>query len=408
MEPTKSASANATPPPLPSIAAPPPIPTAAAWTLPPLPPARVAAVGSNSTTRTLLIAAASLSALFLGLLTLILLGFSTGVVGLLGGIVLALLPLPFYLLLALWIDRFEKEPVWMLVAAFLWGATVAVFVAFILNTVFEAIVAGSFEAYASVMTATISAPLIEETAKGVALLIFYLWQRDEFDNVLDGILYAAMVGLGFAMTENILYYGKAIAGVESGGPVGIFIMRGIIAPFSHPFFTSMTGIGFGLARQANSGSPIKFLAPAGGLCLAMGLHCLWNLSASFGAVFFLVYALVMFPAFLGLLGLIAFSLRKEGRILRQYLTTELQSGLFDPKSYEALCTVRGRWSESCRALGRGGYSNWRTRQQYHALVSELAFHRWRTSRGILPRAMTPAAREVAYLQRLHDLKSRLG
>jgi hypothetical protein len=58
----------------------------------------------------LLITAAILAALFLGLLTLVMLGFSTGPVGMLVGIVLAVLPLPIYMLLALWIDRFEKSP----------------------------------------------------------------------------------------------------------------------------------------------------------------------------------------------------------------------------------------------------------------------------------------------------------
>lgn len=374
---------------------------------PPLPIATVSPATLSPTIRALLIAAASLTALFVALIMLVLLGFSTGLLGLLGGIVLALLPLPFYMLLALWIDRFEKEPVWMLAAAFVWGATVAVFLAFILNTLFAALVAASFEGYATFATATISAPMIEELGKGLALLIFYFWQRDEFDNVLDGILYAAMVGLGFAMTENILYYGKAIA-AGGGESVFTFILRGIVSPFAHPFFTSMTGIGLGLARQSAQGSPMKFFAPAVGLCLAMTLHCLWNFSAGFGPLFLVTYVLIMFPAFLGLLTLIAFSLRKEGRIVREYLAPELQSGLVDAEGYEALCTVRGRLGESCRAFGRGGFGTWRARTEFHMLASELAFHRWRTARGILPRSVTPAAREAGFLQRLQTLKSRLG
>lgn len=369
--------------------------------------AHIAVIPQSSTTRVLLISAAVLSALFVGLVTLVLLGLSTGLIGLLGGIVLALIPVPFYLLLALWIDRFEKEPVWMLAAAFLWGATVAVFVAFILNTLAEAIIAIPFAAYASVAAATLSAPLVEELAKGLALIIFYFWQRDEFDNVLDGILYAAMVGLGFAMTENILYYGRTISEGTSGGTAVTFFMRGVVSPFAHPFFTSMTGIGLGIARQAAKGSAWKLVAPAAGLCLAMGLHCLWNLSASLGAVFLVIYVLIMVPAFLAVLGLIVFSLRKEGRIIREHLAAELASGFFDPKSFEALCTIRGRFGESCSALGRGGFANWRTRSQYQALASELAFHRWRTARGILPRFGTAAEREAAFLEHLVRLKSRL-
>ena len=103
-------------------------------------------------------------------------------------------------------------------------------------------------------------------------MIFFLWKRDEFDNVLDGIIYAAMAGLGFAMTENVLYYGKALATGGLGASLFTFILRGVVSPFAHPLFTSMTGIGLGIARQSRKGSPLKWLAPIGGICLAMFLH----------------------------------------------------------------------------------------------------------------------------------------
>lgn len=370
-----------------------------------MPPIKGSIVAPSPAMRWLLISAAVLTALFIGIVMLILLGLITGVEALFGGMVLAVLPVPFYLMLALWVDRFEKEPVWMLLSAFVWGATVAVLVAFLLNTTFE-IVAYQFMAEAAgVATATISAPFIEELGKGLALVIFYFWKRDEFDNVLDGIIYAAMVGLGFAMTENILYYGRAIAEGGLGESMVVFFLRGVISPFAHPFFTSMLGIGLGLAQLARKGSPLKFVAPVIGLILAMGLHGLWNLSASFGAVFFLAYALVMVPAFLGLLFLIGYSLVREGRIIRQHLARELESGLFDRAGYERLCTVRGRLGESCSALGRG-LRSWRECTQFHALATELAFHRWRTARGILPRRGSAAEREAALLRRLFAMRER--
>ena len=177
----------------------------------------------------------------------------------------------------------------MLAAAFIWGATVSVFFAFILNTMFGIAAASVVGAHADMATSVLSAPFVEELAKGFALFIFYLWQNDEFDNVLDGIIYAAMVGLGFAMTENILYYGNALAAGGLGASIVTFILRGVVSPFAHPLFTSMTGIGLGLARQAAAGSAMKFFGPVGGLALAMFLHFLWNFSASFGAMFFVAY-----------------------------------------------------------------------------------------------------------------------
>ena len=370
------------------------------------PPAPI--VRDGATTTWLLAAAASLTALVLGLLTLLLLGLSTGPLGLVGGIVLAVLPLPVYVLLALWIDRFEKEPVWMLAAAFLWGATAAVFFAFILNTLFEAIMSGSLGAGAPVATAVLSAPFVEELAKGFALVIFFLWKRDEFDNVLDGIIYATMVGLGFAMTENILYYGKALAAGGLGASLVTFVLRGVVSPFAHPLFTSMTGIGLGLARQAPRGSWLKMAAPAAGICAAMFLHFLWNFSASLGAMFFLAYVIVMVPAFLGLITMAIVSLRQEGRIIREHLLPELRNGLLPEREYHALCTVGGRIGGAWRAFGSGGWAERRRRLRLQDLASELAFHRWRTARGIFPRRETPAARESRYIVQLQALGTQLG
>jgi protease PrsW len=378
---------------------PPPLPRALP---PPLPPPIAKPAGA---TKWLLATAGILAAIVMGLLTLLLLGTSTGAVGLVFGIVLAVLPLPIYMLLALWIDRFEKEPVWMLVAAFLWGATVSVFFAFILNTAFGVAAAGVIGAHADMATSVISAPFVEELAKGFALFIFYRWKRDEFDNVLDGIIYAAMVGLGFAMTENILYYGNALATGGLGASIVTFILRGVVSPFAHPLFTSMTGIGLGLAQQARRGSPIKFFGPLVGLGMAMFLHFLWNFSASFGAMFFVAYVVIMVPAFLGLITLIAISLRKEGQIIREHLLPELRNGLLPEVEYQALCTVGGRMRGACRS---GGWAQRKTRLRLQDLATELAFHRWRTSRGIFPRNETPATREAGYLAQLHAIAAQLG
>ena len=157
-------------------------------------------------------------------------------------------------MLVLWIDRYESEPYWMLATAFFWGALVAVFFAFVINTASAMAVALMTDSMKAGETfgAVISAPIVEETAKALILFIFFFWKKDEFDGVIDGIVYAAMAGLGFAMTENIQYYGRAVMQAGGEGLTFVFILRGALAPFSHPLFTSMTGIGLGLARQSTS------------------------------------------------------------------------------------------------------------------------------------------------------------
>src|SRR5207237_7260743 len=148
---------------------------------------------------------------------------------------------PIYVMLLLWIDRYESEPLWMLATAFFWGAVVAVFIAFIFNTSISimAAVATHNQEIGENVGAVISAPIVEESAKALILLILFLWKRDEFDGIVDGIVYAGMGGLGLAMTKNILYYGRAV----QHGPDAltfIFVLRVLAAPFSHPLFTSMS------------------------------------------------------------------------------------------------------------------------------------------------------------------------
>jgi len=182
----------------------------------PLPTIVIRPTPRISAIRLVLAIFAGLIALFLGLLVLLLIGIETGPIALLLGLLAATIPVPIYVALVLWIDRYEAEPLWMLATAFFWGALFATFFAFLLNTGSAGIVtiltnAKAGEAFAAV----ISAPIVEETGKALILFIFFFWKKDEFDGVVDGIVYAALSALGFAMTENILYYGNAAA--ASGG-----------------------------------------------------------------------------------------------------------------------------------------------------------------------------------------------
>ena len=343
----------------------------------------------------------------LGLMTLLMIGSATGPLGLIIGFVLATLPAPIYVGLALWLDRIEAEPPWMLVGAFVWGATAAVFFAFIFNTLNGLIVAVFYGAKAGeAFTTVVSAPFVEESAKAFVLFLLFFWKKDEFDGIVDGIVYASMVGLGFAMTENIQYYGKELLKGGLSGSAYVFLLRGIISPFSHPLFTSMTGIGLGLARQSDKGY-VKFLAPLAGLGLAMFLHFLWNASASLGPLFLVAYLFVMAPAFLGVLTLVYLSLQREGQILREHLWSEVQNGLLTRQEYESLSSGGGRLRASWGAMRTGGVGGWRVRGQFHQTASELAFHRRRVHRRGMAGQPETARLEDAYLQRLRELRTRL-
>jgi protease PrsW len=351
---------------------------------------------------------AILITLLLGLIVLVLIGFETGPVGLLIGIVSATLPVPFYLMLVLWIDRYESEPLWMLATAFFWGALIAVFIAFLFNTATSAMVAVITESTAAGETfgAVISAPIVEETAKALILFIFFFAKKDEFDGVIDGVVYAGMAGLGFAMTENIQYYGRAVLNGGGDALTMVFILRGTLAPFSHPLFTSLTGVGLGLARQSRN-TIVKLTTPILGLLAAISMHSIWNGSiAIFGGLGFLVaYLLLMVPAFVIILIVIVLALRREGQVVREFLYPDFRGGRLTQEEYDRLCTIRGRMGASFNAFSRGGIDSWRATRQFNQMASELAFHRSRVARGISTK--DAQEREAAYQQALQELVSRL-
>src|SRR5256712_8047790 len=286
---------------------------------PPLaPPIIVGYSGHQSALKIILGVFAAMMAALLGLIVLMIIGAEIGPVEMIIGLICASLPVPIYVMLLLWIDRYEAEPLWMLATAFFWGALVAVFVAFVFNTSLTIIaaVATHNAQVGEAFGAVISAPIVEESSKALILLILFLWKKDEFDGIVDGIVYAGMVGLGFAMTENVLYYGRAVQGGLEGFTF-IFILRGMAAPFSHPLFTSMTGIGLGWARQSNNGF-VKVTMPVLGFMLAILMHATWNGTATYGGLagFLAAYFLIMGPAFVITLMVIFFSLRREGRIVQ--------------------------------------------------------------------------------------------
>jgi RsiW-degrading membrane proteinase PrsW (M82 family) len=351
---------------------------------------------------------AGLIALFLGLLVLLLIGIETGPIALLLGLLTATIPVPIYITLVLWVDRYEAEPLWMLATAFCWGALFAPFFAFLFNTASAGIVTALTNAAAGeAFAAVISAPIVEETGKAIILFIFFFWKKDEFDGVLDGIVYASLSALGFAMTENILYYGRAATGGADSLTLTL-VIRGFFAPFSHPLFTSLTGIGLGLARQSNN-LAVKILTPIVGFMMAISMHSLWNGSVVFGGgtIFTLLYIVVMIPAFVIMLVVIGFALRREGQVVREHLVIDLERGFLTAEEYKELGSILGRMGSSYNAFSRSGVKGWRARRRFNQLASELAFHRNRVARGVYAAEDDVLSQETAYLHALQGLINEL-
>lgn len=325
-----------------------------------------------------------------GLLLLAAVTSSTGVLGFLIGTCLALLPLPVVLAAFRWLDRYEPEPPALLAFAFFWGATVAALIAALFNTVSAMVLAGTSNQQAGLATtAVLVAPWVEEAAKGAAVLAVFLFRRREFDGIVDGIVLAGLTGVGFAFSENILYFGRAFLTAEatSGLSSGLFasgltfLLRGVLAPFAHPLFTSMTGIGLGIAATRSRGA-VRWLAPLVGYLVAVALHALWNISSlSSLAGFFTGYVLIMLPAFAVAVAVATWSRRREGTIVAARLPAYVEAGWLASEDVTMLASMPKRrqaveWADATHGA-RGAEA---LRDFQHA-ATELAFLRDRAERG---------------------------
>jgi protease PrsW len=285
----------------------------------------------------------------------------------------------------MWLDRYEPEPRSLLAAGLLWGAFVATAAALLLQGI--GLVGGTTE----IESLSVVAPITEEVTKGAFLLLLLWWRRHELDGVLDGIVYAGMVGIGFAFTENILYLAAAYDGTDGSGPggtealTGTFVLRCLISPFAHPFFTIFTGIGVGLAISSRH-SVVRFLAPVGGLAVAAFLHGTWNAATVTGTDhFFVVYATMMLPGFLVVAAFALYRRRSERALLARALQDAASRGLLPATDIAWLVDLRGRRRARAWSRQRGGRPGERAMREYQAAAIELGYLHHRYLRGTAPR-----------------------
>src|SRR5699024_8380816 len=95
------------------------------------------------------------------------------------------------------------------------------------------------------ITGTFVAPLVEETAKGLGVLVIFLRWRRHVDGPVDGLVYAATVATGFAVVEDVLYLAQAHAYGDGGAVATVFALRALFSPFAHLMFTACIGLALG-------------------------------------------------------------------------------------------------------------------------------------------------------------------
>ncbi|MEU0480127.1 PrsW family intramembrane metalloprotease [Streptosporangium sp. NPDC006013] len=288
-------------------------------------------------------------------------------------LILALAPVPVLLAAVLALDRIEPEPRGNLIFAFAWGAGVAVLVAGVVNSlglVYIENAAGLGYDYARNIAATFGAPVVEETMKGLVLLGLLRFRRAELDGPTDGIIYASMVGLGFAMSENVSYYVAALDDMGAQGLAVTVVLRGVLSPFAHPLFTSMIGVAVAYAAQRR-GSGRIFVIAAGWIG-AMLLHGIWNGFASYVGFAGLAIAYLLLMIVLFVLIWIIFRDRKRIiGLIQTYLPAYWATGLVSSYDIAMLSSLQGRRHARQWARNNGGRTGLRAMSDYQLAATEL-------------------------------------
>ncbi|MBE2201845.1 MAG: PrsW family intramembrane metalloprotease [Anaerolinea sp.] len=288
-------------------------------------------------------------------------------------IIVAIIPTLLYVGLIYWVDRYEKEPWWLLTAAFFWGAVPSILIAYIFNSFLSIPLYALAGAEAGdALAASFIAPPVEETVKGLVLVLIFLRWRHEIDSPLDGIIYGAMVGMGFGMVENVYYFVHTYAegGLEAWS-INVFV-RSILFGLNHALFSSMTGLGIAIARMSNQ-PLLRFVAPVAGWFTAMFLHFLHNFTVSFGNLLCVAALIFDWGGVALTLVIIVWALIQERQWLRQYLVEEVGSGILTLRQYETACSGRKRNSHRWQMLlSRGLKPYWQLSRFYYR-CSELAY-----------------------------------
>jgi RsiW-degrading membrane proteinase PrsW (M82 family) len=288
-------------------------------------------------------------------------------------------------------DRYEPEPFWLLTVMFFWGAVVATLSAIIgnemgLDAMSWALNAKAADPLVQASTASFVAPLVEETTKGIGLLVLWglsaVWLH-ELDGPLDGAIYGGVIGLGFTLTEDMLYVSSAAAQHGAAGFTMLFLLRTVAAGLSHASFTALTGLGVGVAAESTSGL-VRVLAPLGGWTAAVGLHFLHNFLVTFLMFEGLGFGIKLFAfwAFdLMFIVLILFLAVRDRAIVLRGLIDEA-GRLLHPKELERTASywmLIPLWNLVSLMASPGGYFSSRKKQLD---LVELAFLKHRRRRGM--------------------------
>jgi RsiW-degrading membrane proteinase PrsW (M82 family) len=317
------------------------------------------------------------------------------------GAILAFIPLIFYMGIPRLIDRFDPEPWWCLALALVWGALAACGFAAAINTaVFWALEQVLSPDDAKAIGACVCAPVVEELWKGFGVFGVFFFLRREFDGVVDGVIYATFTALGFAAIENVTYYATAETLRHGSMLAGTFLIRGVLAPWGHPLYTSMTGLGFGLSRETTK-PWLRWGAPLLGYMVAVFLHAVWNSAALFSGMLFLLMLPLWLLFVATFMGILIWLVARKGRIIRDHLKDEVLLGFLSAAELDLVASPVGRF--------KAGMSHGALGRKFVGAATRLGLSKWHTARAMRGQKRTVSADWIVPLRtELTDLRAEIA
>ena len=306
-------------------------------------------------------------------------------------VIAATVPMAIFLAVVWWLDRYDREPAWLVVTVFLWGALFATLGSLVLNSFGGAVLVDQLGRYNGQILGTIYiAPLVEEPMKASILLLVAMTRW--FDNTTDGFVYGAAVGLGFAMTENFLYFSAYVD--NPGQWIQVVVIRTACSGVMHALASSIVGASLGWAKCRTL--DIKVVSFVMGLTTAMTVHCIWNTFAVLDRVGGLealtIDLAIFFVEFVMVFSVFMLCLHGEHRMIKRELMVEAKGGVLPPQHVAIIASVRKR--------SRPGWCPEGVAQdEYIETATKLAFRRMQCrGRG---------GRQKKYVQEARTLRHRL-
>jgi RsiW-degrading membrane proteinase PrsW (M82 family)/pSer/pThr/pTyr-binding forkhead associated (FHA) protein len=346
-----------------------------------------------------------------------------GLPSVLAALTVPLIPAIGIMLLVNFIDRYEREPWFLRLAAFLWGAIIAIPPSLLIEQNGDAIMQNVLGPDASNLVRAVfqglNAGIPEETVKGLGLLLLFLVLRDQFDNVTDGIVYGALIGAGFAMVENFVYF----ATNSKNFLLFLIVGRVVLGWLSHSTFTVCFGAALGYVRHTRVRWR-QIVVPLVGYLCAVGLHSVFDFIDFYASALVLaspnnpsvtLFSLVAIigdyiPPFIAQMVILYFlikSLTHEAAVIREFLAPEVSNGVVRVDEYALLQNSFQRTKKERQVLFRYGIKQWLLVKALYQTEIGLAFRKWHVSMGDKPKFGYRRQPEDVYRQLIGRLRQQV-